>query len=181
MKSLQTLILAVVGAAAVSAAALAIWAARAPRARAARAERHLAAAPVVVQAVVEDVESQPRWRGDVARVERRADGSFSEWDASGRETRFVPAAAQGGVTLGFTGRGFRGEFRATLTPEGDGTRVRVEEQLTLDSATSALLAALFFDLDAFVARWLDDLDRESARRAAASARDGGGGPRPPAP
>jgi hypothetical protein len=168
MKSLQTLILCVVGAAAVLAAVLTSWAARAPRARAARAERLVAATPAVVESIIADVDAQPRWRSDVARVERRADGSFSEWDTRGRETRFVPTSAPGGVALTFTGQGFRGEFRATLTPEGQATRVRVEESITLDSAASALLSSLFFDLDAFVARWLDELDRESARRAASA-------------
>jgi hypothetical protein len=125
----------------------------------------------LVRAVIADVESQVQWRDGVARVERHADGMFSEFDASGRETRFRPRRdVESDIVLAFEGDGFRGEFRASLAAVSDGTNVSVSETVHYDGALSAALGAIFFDVDQFVTRWLNDLERECMRRHVATHR-----------
>ncbi len=162
-----TLVIIIVVVVVVFVALAALVAVRAPRQRSAQAARVLPVPLGVVRAVIADVDGQPRWRSEVKRVQRHPDGSFSEWDAGGRETRFAPVADADAdtVRLTFVGAGFRGRFVATLAAEGAATRLAVEEQIETESAVAAVLSSWFFDLDAFLARWLEEVSAEAARRA----------------
>lgn len=150
---------------------LLVVAARAPRQRSTRHESRLAAPPQVVQAVIEDVESQPQWRKDVAAVTRVSATSFAERDQRGAETTFVRVPSPPGeVVLTFDGQGFSGRFLVRVTEVRDGpapaTSLVIEETVHMHGAMAAIMSLLLFDLDAFVRQWSADVGAEAARRSA---------------
>jgi hypothetical protein len=161
-----------------------VAAARAPRQRSARHEARIPEALSVVRAVVEDVDSQPRWRKDIASVTRTSATTFVERDHRGAETTFtrVPSSPDE-VVLTFEGQGFSGHFRVHLIELRDTeprtTSLVVEETVQMQGAVAALMASLAFDLDAFVLQWIEDVRAEAARRAA-SLTAGGRTPTPAA-
>jgi hypothetical protein len=147
--------------------------ARAPRQRSVRHEARVAAPPEVVHAIIDDVDSQPRWRKDVVAVTRVSATSFVERDQRGAETTFVRLpSSPDEVALTFEGQGFSGRFLARVTEVREGTSrssvLVFEETVQMQGAVAAVMASLFFDLDAFVRQWSADVGAEAARRLASS-------------
>jgi hypothetical protein len=123
-----------------------------------------------VHAIIDDVDSQPRWRKDVVAVTRVSATSFVERDQRGAETTFVRLpSSPDEVALTFEGQGFSGRFLARVTEVREGTSrssvLVLEETVQMQGAVAAVMASLFFDLDAFVRQWSADVGAEAERRA----------------
>jgi hypothetical protein len=171
MKWMNTPLVIVLALMLVVAVAGVVLVARAPRQRSVRHESHLAAPPEVVHAIIDDVDSQPRWRKDVAGVTRVSATTFVERDQRGAETTFVRLpSSPDEVVLTFEGQGFSGRFFARITEvrEGSGraTLLVFEETVQMHGAVAAVMASFFFDLDKFVRQWSADVGAEAARRIA---------------
>ena len=140
-----------------------------PRGHVARAEALVPAAPDAVAALVREVERQPAWRSNVARVEvtgRRANGlsyvehgeeaiafEFTE-EVPGR--RFRSAIADPSLPFG-------GAWTIALAPAGGGTRVSIEERGEVRDPLYRFFARFVFGHEATMRTWLADLDRAVRR------------------
>lgn len=129
------------------------------------AERVLATDVATLRDVLDAVEDQPHWRRGVARVERSGDG-WAEIGARGRVLRFHwTERDSAGYRLVFEDdHGLHGTWTATWASTAEGLRLRVEESITLRHPWSRLMARVFFDSDAFLTEWFDDLEAELSRR-----------------
>jgi hypothetical protein len=130
------------------------------------AERVLSTDVATLRQVLDAVEDQPRWRRALARVEVSGN-AWTETDARGRVLRFRwTEQSDDRYRLVFEDdRGLQGTWTATWSPTNEGLRVRVEESITLRHPWSRLMARAFFDPDAFLAAWFDDLEAELSRKA----------------
>lgn len=130
------------------------------------AERVLATDVATLRQVLDAVEHQPRWRRDIARVDVSGN-AWTETDARGRVLRFRWTERNDDRyrLLFEDDRGLQGTWTAAWTPTSEGLRVRVEESISLRHPWSRLMARAFFDPDAFLAAWFDDLEAELSRKA----------------
>lgn len=137
-----------------------------PRAHAARVEALLPAPPARVAAMVRDVEAQPQWRRGVSAIEvieRRADG-LRYIERQGRRpilfdfAETVPAARFVG-TIADPKLPFGGTWTFELVPEGEGTRLRIEEDGEVRNPAFRFLAKFVFGHEATMRRYLADLER----------------------
>jgi hypothetical protein len=130
------------------------------------AERVFATDVATLRQVLDAVENQPRWRRDMAHVEVSGD-EWTETDARGRVLRFRwTERSDDRYRLVFEDdRGLQGTWTAAWTPTPEGLRLRVEERITLRHPWSRLMARVFFDPDAFLAAWFEDLEAELSRKA----------------
>lgn len=126
-----------------------------PATREGRAEAVIAAAPSAILAVIADVERQPEWREGLRGVERIATG-WVETTARGERITFAaPEMTEERIALTFTSdAGYSGQWTATLTPEGEGTRIAVTESSTVPSPFGRILARMFFDPEGFSRSYL---------------------------
>lgn len=126
-----------------------------PATREGQAEAVIAAPPSAILSVIADVERQPEWREGLRGVERTASG-WVETTARGERITFAaPEMTEGRIALTFTSdAGYSGEWTATLTPEGTGTRIAVTERATIPSPLGRILARMFFDPEAFSRAYL---------------------------
>jgi hypothetical protein len=129
-----------------------------PATRTGQAQRLLPAPPETVRALILDVEAQPIWRADIARVDRDAEG-WVETHRSGESVRFRLEGTSPALRLSFiSSRGYQGTWPGLLEAEGSGTRLSVTEAATVPGPLSRLLARLVFDPEAFADRYLDELE-----------------------
>lgn len=130
------------------------------------AERVLATDMATLRHVLDAVEDQPRWRRGMARVEVLG-SAWEETAARGGVLRLHwTERSSGRYRLVFEdGHGLKGTWTATWAPTPEGLSLRVEESITLRHPGSRLMARVFFDPDAFLAAWFDDLEAELSRKA----------------
>ena len=140
-----------------------------PRAHVARAEALIAALPARVAALVRGVEAQPHWRKGVTAievVERRADG-LRYIERQGRDAilfdfaETVPDARFTG-TIADPKLPFGGSWTWDIVPEGEGTRVRIEEDGEVKSPVFRFFAKFVFGHEATMRKYLADLERAAA-------------------
>lgn len=126
-----------------------------PATREGRAEAVIAAPPSAILSVIADVERQPEWREGLRGVERTGTG-WVETAARGERITFAaPEMTEERIALTFTSdAGYSGEWTATLTPEGAGTRIAVTERATIPSPFGRILARMFFDPRGFSRTYL---------------------------
>lgn len=129
-----------------------------PPTREGRAALDIAAPPQDIVAVIEDVEDQPRWRGQLAGITRTADG-WEEQTMGGERIRFRWTFRSGErLELVFeSSAGYSGQWMATLAPTRKGTLVSVVEHATIANPFARLIARVFFDPDKFATQYLEEL------------------------
>jgi hypothetical protein len=147
-------------AAAVLLAAPFVLGAALPATRAGQAECLLPAPPEAVRALILDVRRQPDWRAGIASVTVEVDArGWTETTRAGEVVRFRLLETAPAIRLSFaSSRGYHGQWTGLLTPEGDGTRLSVTEEATVPGYLNRLLARLFFDPEAYAARYLAELE-----------------------
>jgi hypothetical protein len=150
--------------------ALGLWWAgsRLPDPRVATGERALPGDAEAFRALLDAVEDQPRWRRNVTRVERQRE-IWIEYDARGQAIRFRwTERGPNRYRLAFEGGfGVSGEWTATWVPVANGLQVRVEERVSVPHPLRRLMVRVFFDPEAFMNAWFDDVDAELRRKEAA--------------
>jgi hypothetical protein len=138
-----------------------------PATREGAASRIVAADLELVRRTILDIESQPTWRSRVTAVVRASDDAWTETTVDGESISFRRLSSDdGSIRLEFEStRGYRGEWwgRISSTTDG-GTILHVTERATTPSPTGRILSRLFFDPKAFAVTYLDELEREVARR-----------------
>ena len=122
-----------------------------PAGHLAAAERVVAAEPSAVAALIRDIERQPQWRSGAKAIEmvEKRNGTV----------RYVEESRHGKIAFDFAeelrGARFRsriadpalpfaGTWTISVTPDGDGTRVRIEEQGEVKSPVFRFFSALVF-------------------------------------
>lgn len=129
-----------------------------------RAEIAIAVPPERVIAVITDVARQPEWRDGVASIEVDGDG-WVETTTRGEVISFAWSKREP-LKLALTFRsdaGYHGMWQAELEPQATGTLVTVVERAAIDNPLSRLMARMFFDPQAFAARYLQALKIEAER------------------
>lgn len=140
-----------------------------PRLHVARAETLVGAPPARVAATIRAVEAQPRWRKGVTAievVERRANG-LRYIERQGRDAILFDFAetvpdARFTSTIADPALPFGGTWTIVLTPEGAGTRVRIEEEGEVRSPVFRFFARFVFGHEATMRAYLADLERTLA-------------------
>lgn len=137
-----------------------------PREHGAVAETVVAAPPERVAALVREVEAQPSWRSGVTSVE--------VLERRGHRLRYIERSGSDAITFDFleeaAGERFRstiadpdlpfgGFWIVTVAPEGEGARVRIEEQGHVGNPIYRFFAALVFGHDRTMKNYLADLER----------------------
>jgi hypothetical protein len=148
------------------AAAILITGSVLPATRDGTATRILNAPPDLVRRTILDTDAQPAWRTGIVAVERGAETTWTEVKADGERIAFRLAEDEGArIVLTFDStRGYTGRWEGRLDDIPEGTRLTVTEQATIRSPLGRILARMFFDPEAFAAKYLEDLDAEVARR-----------------
>ena len=137
-----------------------------PRAHVARSEALIAAPPARVAALVRDVEAQPQWRKRVTAievVERRANG-LRYVERQGRDAILFDFAetvsdARFTATIADPKLPFGGTWTFDLAPEGERTRVRIEEDGEVRSLVFRFFARFVVGHEATLRAYLADLER----------------------
>lgn len=138
--------------------------------------RHVAAhdaligAPVAAVAErIRGVETQPQWRSGVKGIdvlERRPNGLLYVEKSGGDAIRFDFAEEQPGTlfrsTIADPELPFGGSWTISLTPEGNGTRVRIEEKGEVRNPIYRFFSALVFGHDGTIKTYLADLAKSFA-------------------
>jgi carbon monoxide dehydrogenase subunit G len=126
-----------------------------PATREGRAEARIAAPPDRVLAVIADLEAQADWRDGIAAVTRTATG-WTETTARGEVITFTSEEMTATrIRLRFTSdAGYAGTWDATLTPDGDGTRIAVTESASVPNPLARIVARIMFDPQAFANAYL---------------------------
>jgi len=140
-----------------------------PREHSASAEALVTAPPARVAALVRQVEAQPRWRSGVTAIEivERRGASLRYVERSGGETiTFDFAEERPGErfrnTIADPDLPFGGFWTVTLAPQGNGTRVRIEERGHVGNPIYRFFAAIVFGHDRTMKTYLADLERALA-------------------
>ena len=137
-----------------------------PRDHVARADRIVPGPTAQVAAIVRDVEAYPRWRSSVERIEVVEPGEqgvrFVE-HSGGDAIRFrlveeVPER-RFRSTIDDPDLPFGGYWTIALDPEGQGTRVRIEEHGFVTNPIYRFFSTLVFGHEATMESWLGDLER----------------------
>ena len=129
-----------------------------PATREGRAEALIAAPPDRLAALILDAPGQTAWRSGLGRIETTATG-WREVTDRGETIDFTladPGPARIALAMR-SDRGWSGGWVATLTAEGDMTRIAVTERATVPNPLFRLIARLMFDPEAFAARYLAEL------------------------
>lgn len=138
-----------------------------PQSHVARAEALVPAPPAEVAAMVRDIEAQPRWRSAVEHIdllERRRDGSLLYVERSGRDTiRFdfaeVEPSARFRSVIADPALPFGGAWTIALAPEGNGTRVTIEERGEVRDPLYRFFSRFVFGHEGTMRTYLADLER----------------------
>jgi Polyketide cyclase / dehydrase and lipid transport len=131
-----------------------------PATRTGHASIELSSSPEQIIAVLRDVESQPEWRSDVAKIDLTTDG-WVETTQRGEAIsfRWVSISSEL-VELAFaSATGYSGSWIARLSLTGTGTRMDVTETATIPNPFFRAVARLFFDPAAFSRTYLNSLKR----------------------
>jgi uncharacterized protein YndB with AHSA1/START domain len=136
-----------------------------PPTRAATAQRDIAAPPGKVWGVLTDLHRQSEWRPDLAAIEVMdptvGKERWREKPKHGPAMEFQTTSQVAGVSweMKFSGS-VEGRWSGRLKelPEG-GTRIEVEETVTVANPWKRLLARLFFDPQAIAEEYLANLAR----------------------
>jgi len=141
-----------------------------PRAHVARAEAVMPAPPEAVAALVRDVAAQPRWRPAVTAielVERRGGALRYVERQSGDSILFDLVEEAPGTrfrsTIADPDLPFGGAWTIALSPEGAGTRVRIEENGEVRDPLYRFFSTLVFGHDGTMKAYLADMARALAR------------------
>jgi thioesterase domain-containing protein len=141
-----------------------------PAAHVARAEALIAAPPDRVASLIRDVEAQPRWRRGVTAIEVKA--------RQGAALSYVEHSRQGAIAYSLVetqpGRDFRstiddpklpfgGHWTIAIAPEGEATRVRIEEHGIVRSPVFRFVSTLILGHEATMRAYLDDLGKAARR------------------
>ena len=120
-----------------------------------RAETVINAPPARIVAVIADVEAQVAWREGIASVDRTAEG-WVEMTARGERISFVAEeVSETGIRLRFVSdAGYSGSWEAVMTPQAQGTQIKVLERAHIPSPLGRILARLLFNPQAFATKYL---------------------------
>lgn len=129
-----------------------------PPMREGRAALEIAASPQDIVRVIEDVEAQPQWRGQLSGIARTAEG-WEEQTKSGEKIsfRWTFRSVERLELVFESAAGYSGQWQATLAPTGKGTLVSVVERATIANPITRLIASVFFDPDKFARQYLAEL------------------------
>lgn len=135
-----------------------------PATREGRAEAWIAVPPDRLAELILDVAAQPVWR-DLGRIEITP-GGWTETTARGEIIAFTlteRSTDRIGLSMR-SDRGWTGEWTATLTLDGSGTRIAVTERATVPNPLFRLLGWIMFNPTAFAARYLAELKAHAEGR-----------------
>lgn len=115
-----------------------------PPIREGRATLEIAAPPQDISEVVEDVEQQQKWRGQLAGIARTTEG-WEEQTTNGERVNFRwTFRSVERLELSFvSSAGYSGQWRATLALTGTGTLVSVVEHARIENPITRLIARIF--------------------------------------
>ena len=140
-----------------------------PREHVAQVEVLLPASPAHVASIVRDVEAQPRWRRDVRAIEVRQ----KEKNA----VRYVERSRQADIAFELIeeepGRRFRslitdqslpfgGYWTFLLSPEGEGTRLRIEEHGVVKTPIFRFVSRFVLGHEATLRSYVEDMEKAVA-------------------
>jgi hypothetical protein len=172
----------VIAAAAIPFAAAAIAAgvgALLPRDHVARAARTMPAQPDRVAALVREVESYPRWRRALDRIEGV--------ERAGGQTRFTERGGSDAIAFALVeeapGRRFRsaitdpglpfgGYWLIVIDPAGEGTRIAIEEHGFVTNPIFRFVSTLILGHERTMRLYLDDMERALMGRTLSAAPGG---------
>ena len=136
-----------------------------PQGHVATREVTVAATPDRVFAVLQDIDSYPKWRSDVEGVEVLARDPVARWrergsngtitfemQAADRPARMVSRIADPSLPFG-------GGWTYVLTPNGEGTRVSITENGEVYNPIFRFMSRFVFGHTATIDRYLADLER----------------------
>lgn len=126
-----------------------------PATREGRVETVIDAPPARIVAVIANVEAQVAWRDGIAAVERTAEG-WVEVTARGERISFVAEEmSEARIRLRFASEaGYSGTWEAVMTPQAQGTQMKVLERAHIPSPLGRILARLLFNPQAFATKYL---------------------------
>ena len=134
----------------------------------------IAAEPERVWQVLSDIDQWPRWQSDIPAAHLTGPlqaGSSFDWQTGGLTIHSTLHTVQPQAGLGWSGKSF-GAFAVhnwTLTPQADGTRVRVQE--SMEGWLVQLLQFYFRrNLPTSIAVWLNNLKKAAETPAKGSAQ-----------
>jgi uncharacterized protein YndB with AHSA1/START domain len=139
-----------------------------PREHVASRSARIARPPADVYAAIRDFESLPKWRADVQRVEMLglADGHL----------RFREHASHGAVTyeviedvpprklvtrIADRDLGYSGSWTYELTPDGDGTELRITENGEVSNVVFRFMSRFVFGHTATMEKYLEALQKRA--------------------
>ncbi|HEX8527779.1 SRPBCC family protein [Allosphingosinicella sp.] len=141
-----------------------------PRDHVARAELAVGAPPGDVARIVRDVEAQPSWRSGVRGIEvvRRTGGvlSYVEHSGDGDIAFDFVEETPGAVfrsTITDPNLPFGGSWTIALAPEGEGTRISIEERGEVRNPVFRFFARFVFGHERTMRTYLADLGRALKR------------------
>lgn len=137
-----------------------------PRAHVARAEALMPAPPGRVAAMVRDVADQPRWRKGVTAIEivERREGGLRYVERQGSDAILFDLVeeapgARFRSTIADPALPFGGHWTIALSPEGAGTRVRIEENGEVRDPLYRFFSAFVFGHEGTMKAYLADMER----------------------
>jgi hypothetical protein len=146
-----------------------------PRDHVATAEAILPAEPSRVAGLVRTVEAQPQWRRGVEAIE--------VVERSDKALRYIERSAEGAIAFDFVEEEPQRRFRSTiadpslpfgghwiiaLSPEGAGTRIRIEEHGSVRDPLYRFFSALVFGHHGTMNAYLADMRRALEPRSSAA-------------
>jgi hypothetical protein len=136
----------------------------------ARAEALVAAPVPRVASLVREVERHPDWRGAVTAVEviERGDGGLRYIERSGGDAITFDFAEETPdrlfrSTIADPSLPFGGAWTIALSPEGNWTRVSIEERGSVRNPVYRFFSTLVFGHDSTMKAYLGDLQRAAGR------------------
>jgi hypothetical protein len=134
------------------------WIASLPKQRVGSATQFFNATPAKLREAILDVQQQPKWRKEVAKVELTQTG-WTEHLKSGEQIVFqLTINEPDQIQLHFRSPyGYSGTWHAQLIATGNGTQVNAEESVTLESISARVISHLFVDPEKIAQTYLNQL------------------------
>ena len=140
-----------------------------PKERTGSAEKQCQAAPKTILATILDVGSQASWRQSVKAVELKENNSvWIETTQGGEKIKFALLKTdEQAISMKFSSdSGYEGQWNARISPTSAGiSTVSVTEQVITQSPLGRIVSRLLFDPEEFSENYLNELCKESMKRA----------------